>query len=545
MSCRRIISYITAAAFAVTALFALSSCDASDNEDDPKAGFNYYFDSVISGSPATLDPQTCENDCAAEIIANVFLGLYGTSDGGVTVPRLAEECTVSDDGLEWSFSLREGIYWYGKDNFSAECTADDFVFAFQRLMSPELRSERAKEYYCIKNAEEINTGKIKDPDMLGVKSEGKYSLRITLKEPRSDFRALLAAAPAMPCNREYYELTEGQYGLTGDCVGSNGAFYVSRWHYDKWTKNGNFIELKRNTLNADTLNTAPRGVTYNINADGFTWFTAGDVQVCRTANSEEILKLSGKYGYSTYSTSVWGVLFNTKGTFSSSDLRIALGGYVSGSFDGEIYTSADRIVPDGITVGGADYRTLAGTPETASFTGSELTERGERAMRGVKEGSLSGLSILMPEGTGLKQELGLIIQQWQHNFGIYCLISEQPYDSYISALSSGNFDIALVRLGGGGSGALAYLNCFSSGASNNYGNVYSRKLEDILNSAATAENNKSAARYCLEAEQFIIDNGYFAPLCFEKEYVFRANGVSGVGYDPFTGIYLFGSAVKK
>ena len=545
MNCNRIISYLTAAAFAVTALFAFTSCDAADKTEDPQAGFNCYFDSVIVGSPATLDPQTCENDCAAEIIANVFLGLYSVSDGGEIVPAMAEECTVSEDGLEWEFKLREGIFWYGKDNFSAECTADDFVFAFQRLMSPELRSVRAKEYCFIKNAEEINTGKIADAGLLGVKAEDRYRLRITLNEPRSDLRAMLAAAPAMPCNREYYELTEGQYGLVGDCVGSNGAFYVSRWHYDKWTKDGNFIELKRNALNADTLNTAPRGVTYNINADGFELFAAGNVQVYRTAAAEEIMKLSGKYEYSTYSASVWGVMFNTDGVFKSSDLRIALGGYVKGGSDSDIYTAADRIVPDGITVGGTDYRSLAGMPDTAVFTEDELKERGSRAMRGVKEGALSGVNIIIPEGTSLKQGVGRFIQEWQHNFGIYCMISELPYDSYLSALSSGNFDIALVRLSGGGSGALSYLNCFSSASSSDHARVDSKKLDDILNSAATAGNERSAARYCLEAEQFIIDNGYFIPFCFEKEYVFRAKGVSGVGYDPFAGIYLFGGAVKK
>ena len=545
MSCKRIISYIAAAAFVVTALFALSSCDAVEKEEDPKAGFNCYFDSVIAGSPATLDPQTCANDCAAEIIANVFLGLYGASDGGEIVPRMAEECTVSEDGLEWTFRLREGIYWYGKDNFSAECTADDYVFAFQRLMSPELCSERAKEYFFIKNAEQINSGNITDIDLLGVKAEDRYKLKIMLTEPRSDMKAMLAAPPAMPCSREYYELTEGQYGLVGDCVGSNGAFYVSRWHYDKWTKNGNFIELRRNTLNADTLNTAPRGITYNISADGFAWFTAGDAEVYKTANSDEIFKLSGKYDHSTYSTSVWGVMFNTKGEFSSADLRIALGGYVRGSFDGDIYTPADRIIPDGITVGGENYRSLAGSPETARYSENELLERGSRAMRDVKEGALSGVSILMPEGTALRQNVGLFIQEWQRNFGVYCMISELPYDSYISALSAGDFDIALVRLGGGGSGAVSYLNSFSAGSSANYGSVRSKKLEDILNSAITAENNKSAARYCLEAEQFITDNGYFIPFCFEKEYVFRAKGVGGVGYDPFSGIYLFAGAVKK
>jgi oligopeptide transport system substrate-binding protein len=480
------------------------------------------------------------------VIANVFLGLYRVADGGVTVPGMAQDCTVSDDGLIREFTLREDIQWYGRGSFTAGCTADDVVFAFQRLMSPELESARAKEYYFIKNAEAINTGKIKDLSQLGVEATDKYKLKITLNERRSDLQAMLAAPPAMPCNREYYELTEGQYGLVGDLTGSNGAFYVSRWHYDKWTKNGNFIELKRNPLNAGALGTAPSMVTCNINADACGWFEAGDVQVCRTSDAEKIMRYTGRYGYNTYSTAVWGVIFNTHGVFESSDLRKALAGCVRADFSGDIYTAADRVIPDGIKLGGGgDYRTLAGVPEAEACTESELTARRENALREVQSGRLSGVHILMPEGTSLRQSVGSFIQAWQHEFGIYCMISELPYSEYIAALSSGDFEIALVRLSGGAGGAVSYPAVFSSSSVLNYAGVSSRRLDDLISGVLTAPDDKTAAGYCLEAERLIMDSGWFAPLCFGKEYVFRAQGVENVGYDPFSGTYLFGNAVKK
>lgn len=545
MSFKNFASYITAAAVIVTALFSLTGCEFSEKEDDADKGRNYWFSSVINGSPATLDPQTCADDSSAQIIGNVFTGLFAFSDGGEVVPAMAEEYTVSDDGLTWEFKLRDDIWWYGKDDFKAQCTAEDFVFGFRRLVNPALRSQRAKEYYCIRNAEPINTGKITNLNKLGVEATEKFRLKITLETPRSDLRSLLAAAPAMPCNEEYYMLTEGQYGLTGDSVGSNGDFYVSRWFYDKWVRDGNFIELRRNELNYEALNTAPRGVTFHINADDYEWFLNGDVQICRTADSEEIFRLSGKYEHTEYSTAVWGLIFNTAGVFSSSDLRTALGSCKAGETDGSIYTSADCIVPEGVDLGGTDYRSAAGKPDSISYTESELIERGRRAMRGLEEGTLSGMKILMPEGTSLKQSAGAMIQQWQRNYGIYCMISELPYDSYIQSLLSGDFDVAMIRLSGGGNGAVDYLNVFSSASSRNYGKVNNKKLEDILQSVRTADNAQKAAVYCLEAEQLILDNFYFVPVCFEKEYLFLAGGVSGIGYDPFSGSYLYRNALKK
>ena len=544
MSCKKIIAYITAAALFVTALFTITGCRRGD-DDDEKKGSNAWLTHVIQGSPVTLDPQTCTKDSAVQIISCVFRGLYRAEDGGNVVPDLAESVSVSDDRLVWSFTLRKGVKWYGQDGFSAECTADDFVFAFRRLVNPALRSENAEEYYCIKNAKPIHTGKIKDLSQLGVEAAGRYELKITLEEPRINFEALLAAPAAMPCSSEFYEHTEGQYGLVAECVGSNGEFYVSRWHYDKWTKSGNFIELKRNNDNAGTYGTEPRGITFPINEDEYEYFLGGNCDVIATDDTERIFRLSGKYECMTYSTSVWGIVFNTSGAFSDPDLRIALGGFVKASPDGDVYTAADRIIPDGIKIGGSDYRALAGKPDRVSYSEKELTERGTRAMSRLEAGALSGMKLLIPEGTSLKQELGGVIQDWQKNFGVYCLISELPYDGYSSALASGDYDAALVRFTGGPGGAGSYVSAFSSGAAFGGVNAGSRKLEDIINSTLTAPDDAAAARYCLEAEQFILDNGWFAPLCFGTEHVFLAKGVSGVGYDPYSGAMLFGSARKR
>lgn len=539
MTFKKITAYIAAAALTVTALFSLSSCGGSSS-DDGKKGLNGWFTSVISGSPATLDPQTCTGDDAEQIVANVFRGLYRHDDGGKVVPAMAESVSVSDDGLVYKFKLSENVKWYGKDDFSAECTAEDFVFAFRRLVDPAMRSERAPEYYCIKNAKEINTRKITDLKQLGVEATGKYELTITLAEPCADFEYLLAAAPAMPCNSEYYELTEGQYGLVGDCIGSNGYFYVSRWHYDKWVRDGNFIELKRNALNAEALGTAPRGVTFMINANGYESFLDGRTDVYCTAVPDEITRLSGRYEVRSCPKSVWGVVFNSRGAFDSTDLRIALGGFVNG-VSGDVYSPADCIVPSDASSG--EYRENAGVPTKSQYSENELIERGTRAVRELGDGALTGMKLLIPEGTALRQGIGTVIQQWQKNFGVYCMIEELPYPDYISALENGNFEAAMVRLGG--NDPLTFLSAFSSLSQKNYGGVSSRKLDDILASAHTAKDSKSAAKYLLEAEQLILDSGWFVPFCFETGQIFLASGAGGIVYDPSFGGYIFGNAVKK
>ena len=158
-------------------------------------------------------------------------------------------------------------------------------------------------------------------------------------------------------------------------------------------------------------------------------------------------------------------------------------------------------------------------------------------MRKLDEGALSGMKLLVPEGLAFRQSIGAVIQEWQKNFGVYCMMTELPYSDYISALESGNFDAAAVRLGG--VDAVSYISAFSRSSQKNYGGVNSTKLEDIIRSALTADNSSSAAMYCLEAEQLIIDSCWFRPMYFEKEYVFYAPGISGVEYDPTCGSFRF------
>ena len=92
---------------------------------------------------------------------------------------------------------------------------------------------------------------------------------------------------------------------------------------------------------------------------------------------------------------------------------------------------------------------------------------------------------------------------------------------------------------------VTFLSAFSSSSQKNYGGVSSRKLDDILASAHNAKDSSSAARYLLEAEQLILDSGWFVPFCFETGQIFLASGVGGIAYDPSFGGFIFGSAVRK
>ena len=248
---------LRAVAAAFAGIILLSACKKND-------GTGYIFKYDIASNPVTLDPQTATDSASYEIISNMFEGLLKVDNEGNLQNAAAESYTVSDDGLIYTFKLKDNIYWYDGDEFEAPCTADDFVFAFQRLFRPATKSRSAGGFFCIKNSRQINDGSITDLSELGVKAIDERTLEITLDSPNPSFPVMLTTVPAMPCNREFYESSNGKYGLYGGAVASNGAFYLYRWSYDYWSTDNNNIIMRANDKNNENGDIYPRGLNFFI-----------------------------------------------------------------------------------------------------------------------------------------------------------------------------------------------------------------------------------------------------------------------------------------
>lgn len=308
------------AAFSLAAFIVI--CSACSQKDG--TGFTFKYD--ISQNPRTLDPQTATDSASYEIISNMFDGLFRIDKDGNIQNAVAENYTVSADGLTYTFDLRKDVYWCDRYDFEAQCTANDFVFAFQRLFKPSTKSKTASGFFCIKNSEAINKGKITDLSELGVKAEGDFKLIIQLEAPTPSLLSLLTTPPAMPCNEKFYDLTNGRYGLYADAVASNGSFLMYQWSYDQWSTDNNYIILRANTKNNANNEIAPRGLNFFIDSENCFQNFVDEARHVYIASGEEAIQLLNKgYEYTENENRVWGIVFNTKSkAFKNVDLRKAL-----------------------------------------------------------------------------------------------------------------------------------------------------------------------------------------------------------------------------
>lgn len=159
------------------------------------------------GDPTSLDPHKVSGDWENRIVGDIFEGLLTEDPGAQPIPGQAESWTVSDDGLTYTFNLRDGIAWTD----GTPVTAGDFEFALQRLVDPATAADYAYLQYPIKNAEAINAGTITDLGALGIKALDDKTLEITLEQPTPYFLGALTHYTLIHCQ----DMSSRPRGLSG------------------------------------------------------------------------------------------------------------------------------------------------------------------------------------------------------------------------------------------------------------------------------------------------------------------------------------------
>ena len=186
------------------------------------------------GEPETLDPHRYNLRLEETILTDLFLGLTTFDADGRTVPGAAADWSVSDDGLTWTFNLRPGLRW----SDGAPLTADDFVYAFRRLLAPATAASLAYFMYPLLNAEAVNAGRL-PPAALGAKALNPQTLQLVLERPYPYLPERLLYPTGYPVPAHVIERVGDDWIKPAHWV-SNGAYQLVDWQPQA------FVTLKPN-----------------------------------------------------------------------------------------------------------------------------------------------------------------------------------------------------------------------------------------------------------------------------------------------------------
>jgi oligopeptide transport system substrate-binding protein len=172
--------------------------------------------------PKSLDPHHIEGTWEAAITGELLTGLTTEDAEGKPIPGVAERWDMSADGKTWTFHLADHLWSDGMP-----LTAEDFVYAWRRILDPKTAAQYASILYIFKNAEAINSGKMK-PEDLGAKAIDARTLELQLEHPAPYITELMTHQTTFPVPRHVVEAKGDAWSRPGNYVG-NGAYTLIDW----------------------------------------------------------------------------------------------------------------------------------------------------------------------------------------------------------------------------------------------------------------------------------------------------------------------------
>ncbi len=508
---KRFFFRLMAAALAAAALFALTGCTQGSGVNS----FTWFVDEI----PANLDPQIASDPADVLACKNLYGGLVRLDADGKAQPDLCESWTVSSDGLTYTFYLKPGLTYTAArgEATSYAITAEDFVYAFQRLFSPETRSPYAVEFAAIEGSGAALAG-LASPASIGVTAADTLTVVFTLSEPDDDFINKLALPGAMPCDEEFFLSTGGSYGLSSDTILSSGSFYLYNW-----TSSGLFLRRDVSGGLVDSLrlvqNTGSVQSAEELILNERCTAALDDTDAATTLRSI------------SYTDTTWCLLFNHQNAaLSSTELRQALASaarQASLTADGGIYTPAAGLVPDGLDVSGVDYRAAAGDPTPVLGSAYGLYRA---ARQTITSADLMGITVLVPEGAGLNQTVESINSVWQRELSLFFSVETVPQEDFDARLASGDYTIALAPVTCTDGSVYTLLRSFGPDGLCGYDDP---SYEALLAQSASAADGELRCQLLARCERQLLAECVAVPLFAQQKRLLLADGVEGLVFDPY------------
>ena len=461
--------------------------------------------------PGSLDPNYFQNESDQNVLQDLFLGLMTSDPKGDAVPGMATEWTTSEDGLTWTFKLREAQWSDG-----TPVTADDFVFSWRRLVDPKVAAPYAYFIYAFKNATDVSAGR-KPLEALGVTAPDPHTLVIALEHPAPYLLEMMPHQSLYPLPRHVVE-AKGKEWTKAENYVCNGPFTLVEWvPHDH-------ITAKKNPGFYDAENVKLQTVIYYPTDDyaaALKQFRAGELDIQLRLDSQQIDWIRANMPETIDSTpqlTVEYVLVN-HGRPPFNDVRVRAA--INNVLNREVIANRIRrvgdapaynIVPPGTAnfPGGnsLDFKSLS-YPQRLANARSLMRQAGFGPGR-----PLSTTFMIRSTAAGNYRAVAAAIQQMLALIYIDVAIIPNDFSIFITETQIHNFDMCEMAWGADFNDAETFLTLFLTGAGNNDGQ-YSNPAFDALLAAEQKEKDVQArGKILAQAEAFLLKDHAVMPLYF-------------------------------
>ena len=533
-----------------TATSGTASSAGSSTGSVSTAGFTVQYGS----NPETLDPALNSAVDGGNTIITVFEPLLIINENNEAVPGQAESWTTSEDGLTWTFTMRDGLKW----SDGTDLNAKDFEYSFKRMADPDTAAPYAETCLgMIEGFEEAagfpdadgNPTVEPNLDALNVKaSDDGKTLTIVLAYPCSYFDKIVAFAAMSPVQKATVEANGDAWCTSPDTYVCNGPFMITEWTPSErivLTKNPNYVG------GWDSSKIVSESITLLLLEDSsasFAAYNSGEAVLIKDVPTDEIPSLTkAEDGGDFYVDTILGTYYVSlnlkRDAFKDAKVRKALAlaidrDYVANTIMQGTYSTADSIVGPGIVDEQGYFHDNGNAPYISADYEANLAEAKKLlAEAGYPNGEGYPTIEYSCNDAGYHVPLAEYLQQAWGDLGITLTISKMEWSSFTAARRAGEYDVARNGWVMDYNDPSNMLDLFCSGNGNNDGKYSNPEFDAAIEASRVADVTEHFAQLH-KAEDILMEDTGCLPIAYYNDYWLQSSSLKGIWHSPYGYWYL-------
>lgn len=519
-----------------------TTTEASDNQtgDETTEATASTGEKILSvqvgPDPETIDPALNSAVDGGNMLLHSFECLLAVDENGQLVPGQAESWETSEDGLTWTFHLRDGLKW----SDGSDLTANDFVYSWKRVCDPMVAAPYAETVLSM--VEGYDKAIEGDLDALQVVAQDDNTLVVTLSTPCSYFGSLAAFATLSPVQEATVTANGDAWATSAATYISNGPFYVSEW------VPGSYIMMTKNPYywNADAIKLD--GIKWNLIEDSnaaYSAYQTGEVLMIKSVPTEEIpsLKDSADFHVDPIIGTYYLSLNLERDAFKDARVRKALSlaidrDYVANTLMQGTYSPADNFMgPGWIDTDGTQFKDNANGGQSyidVNNYEADLEEAKQLlADAGYPDGEGFPSISYTTNDSGYHKVVAEYLQDAWAKLGIDLQVDIVEWASFTPMRRNGDFDIARNGWVGDYTDPSNMLELFYSTNGNNDGKFNNADFDAAIDLSRTALDSAERSKALHTAEDVLMEETGCIPVAYYNDFWLQSDKITGSWHSPY------------
>ena len=519
-----------------------TTTEASDNQtgDETTEATASTGEKILSvqvgPDPETIDPALNSAVDGGNMLLHSFECLLAVDENGQLVPGQAESWETSEDGLTWTFHLRDGLKW----SDGSDLTANDFVYSWKRVCDPMVAAPYADTVLSmVAGYDKAIEG---DLDALQVAAQDDNTLVVTLNAPCSYFGSLAAFATLSPVQEATVTANGDAWATSAETYISNGPFYVSEW------VPGSYIMMSKNPYywNADAIKLD--GIKWNLIEDSnaaYSAYQTGEVLMIKDVPTEEIPSLKDNADF--HVDPIIGTYYISmnleRDAFKDARVRKALSlaidrDYVANTLMQGTYSPADNFMgPGWIDMDGKQFKDNANGGQSyidVNNYEADLEEAKQLlADAGYPDGEGFPTISYTTNDAGYHKVVAEYVQQAWAQLGIDLQVDIVEWASFTPMRRNGDFDVARNGWVGDYSDPSNMLDLFLSTNGNNDGKFNNADYDAAIYRSRETLDPTERSKALHDAEDILMEETGCIPVAYYNDFWLQSDKITGSWHSPY------------